>query len=320
MAESNFTNHPLYPGEGAPLFMAAGVVKDALHLAPFEDLDPEVMPVITSGGWTLPEWDGNATSANPVDFVYYPGRQMAGNARGLPSSGIEGMRRLGPTIRRFSDRGIKTIIQVTNLPHETPADVIPILVEAAAELEPTAIEVNLSCPNGLDADGNLHPPLCNNPDASNEVMSLSRARAGAETTLGAKDSPHALSLESGVDAAAVRRLVRAVEPYINFLVGINTIGGQPFPEIACAGGKGGMSGPVVAPIAREWLRIARDELDVNVPILSCGGVDSKNAAYEIPLRLQMGAMLVGGAQDFYRRGKPEQTALDWAHAYAESAS
>ncbi len=317
-----FENHPLHPGEGVPIFIAAGPLKDGPQLEPFLAIeDPLVVPVLVSGGWTLGEWAGNATSENPQDFVYYSDKQMAGNARGLPNSGLEGMRQLKEPIRRLSDKGIKVIIQVTNLPHEKPIDVIPNLVEEAALLKPTGVEVNLSCPNGLDDDGNLHPPTCDDVDVSGEVMSESWYRVGDEVVLGAKDSPHAASLESGVNRVAVIRLITAIKPYINFITGINTIGGQLFPELKCAKGKGGMSGPVVAPIAHEWLIAANDALegDSKVAILSCGGVDSQNASIEIPTRQQEGALLIGGAQHFFRAQKPEQLALRWAQAYADSA-
>ncbi|HSX44820.1 MAG TPA: hypothetical protein VLF39_01750 [Candidatus Saccharimonadales bacterium] len=312
---ANFENHPLYPGAGVPFFIAAGVLKEAAHFEPFMDIkDPLVVPALTSGGWTQPNWAGNATNKDPIDFVYYSDKKMAGNARGLPGSGLEGMRKLSEPIKRLSDRGIKTIIQVTNLPHETPTKVIPMLVEEAMAQNPTAVEVNLSCPNGLKEDGSFHPPTCNNPEVSAEVMSASRNRVGEEVCLGAKDSPHVTSLEDQVDEAGVTDLIIATSPYVDFFTGINTIGAQPFPEIKCAGGKGGMSGPVVAPIAREWLKIARAVADERIPILSCGGIDSENIATELPLRQELGAMLVGGAQEWYRSARPDLLAERWAQA------
>ncbi len=316
---SNFENHPLFPGEGVPLFISAGPLKEAVDFVPFMGLDdPLVVPILTNGGWTLTEWPGNATSKDPDDFVYYPDLKMAGNTRGLPCSGIEGLKKLKEPIKILSDKGIKTIIQVTNLPHENPLEVIPILTEVAAELNPTAVEANLSCPNGLDENDNLHPPVCDNIDVSAAVISASRDRVGDEICFGAKDSPHATSLEIGINVEAIQGLARVLSPYIDFLTGINTIGEQAFPEIVCAGGKGGMSGPIVAPIARAWLKAAREALDDNIPILSCGGIDSSNAATEIPLRKELGAMLFGGAQEFFRKPNPEQTALRWAEAYAEA--
>ncbi len=314
---TSFEQHPLYPGEAVPLFIAAGPLKEAAHFAPFEEIeDPLTVPVLTNGGWTLPEWSGNATSEKPQDFVYYPERKLAGNCRGLPCSGIEGMRKLAEPIKNLSDRGIKTIIQVTNLPHEKPSNVIPYLAEEASAQNPTAIEVNLSCPNGKDEDGNFHPPTCNNSEVSAEVMSATRSAVGDEICLGAKDSPHVMSLEDEVDEHAVVDLITAINPYIDFLTGINTIGGQSFPELKCGNGKGGASGPAVAPIARRWLQIARASAEDHVAILSCGGVDSQNLYIEAPLRLAMGALLVGGAQEFYRAGQPDRLAIRWAQEYA----
>lgn len=75
-----------------------------------------------------------------------------------------------------------------------------------------------------------------------------------------------------------------------------------------------MSGPVVAPVAREWLLVARQALSKDTPILSCGGVDSNNVGVEMPWRLEHGAMLVGGSQEFYRASNPAKLALRWAQA------
>jgi len=312
---SDFEGHPLHPGQGVPFFLAPGVVKDAPQLEVFMDqIDPLLAPVVVSGGWTLPEWPGNATSAHPTDFVYNADRQMAGNARGLPSSGIEGLRRLGPTIRRLADQGIKTIIQVTNLPFEKPIAVIPQLVEVAAQQDPIAVEINFSCPNGKRADGTLEAPTCDNPEVCAEVLDAVEVRIGNAVMVGAKDSPHASSLESGVNEFAVRGFIKAVQPYVGYVSGINTIGNQPFPELDCAGGRGGMSGPVVAALALEWLQVTRATLDPKIPILSCGGVDSGNVVEQTTLRLDSGALLVGGAQQAYR-GRPERVMRDWAERW-----
>lgn len=308
----NFETHPLDPGEGIPLFISGGVIKEPAQLEPFtrEDIDPLATPAITIGGFTFDAWEGNAKSGQ-TDFVYYEDRRMAGNARGLPNPGREGILALKEPLKRLNDLGLRTIIQVTNLPQEAPIDVIPDLVELAASVEPTAIEVNLSCPNGLDEDGNLHPPLSSNPDASGDVMFWSRERVGKEVILGIKDSPHVTSLNENVNEEEVRELARFVENYIDFVTGINTIGGQPFPEIECAGGKGGMSGPVVSPVARQHLN-AWKSYDENIPYLSTGGVDTNNVSYEVQNRLALGAMLVGGAQEFYRVKSPLELAHRWA--------
>ena len=307
---TNFENHPLHPGEGTVLFISGGPIKETAQVEPFMTLeDPLAWPALTFGGFTLPGWSGNAKPGQQ-DFVYYPERRMAGNCRGLPNEGVEGILKLKHTFRMLSDMGVRTILQVTNLPHETPMDVIPRLVSIAASVNPTAIEVNLSCPNGKKEDGSFHPPLANNAEVSAEVMSAARQEVGAEICLGAKDSPHVTSLEDEVNEAEVGDLAISLRGIVDFLTGINTIGNQPFPELECAGGRGGMSGPVVAEIAKQHLRLWQKHVP-EIPYLSCGGVDSNNASTEIPERRGIGAMLVGGAQEFYRASQPHLLAERW---------
>jgi dihydroorotate dehydrogenase len=248
--------------------------------------DPLLFPTLELGGFTLPWWAGNA-KAGETDFVYYSDSKTAGNSRGLPNNGEEGIRALKEPIRRLTELGIKTVVQVTNLPQEKALEVIPRAAAIAAEVNPTAVEVNLSCPNGKKEDGTYHPLLANNADASGEVMSATRDEVGSGVTLGVKDSAHVTSLEDEANEVEVSKLIVAVRPYIDFATAINTIGNQSFPELACGGGRGGMSGPVVAGIAKQHLRLWQ-EYASDVPYLSCGGVDSENAATEIPERLEWG--------------------------------
>lgn len=309
----SFENHPLAVGDGVPHFIAAGVLKEPRQLEPFIQTEyPHLMPLVTLGTFTWPVSPGNASAEHPVDFVYDDDLQQAGNAKGLPGGGVEAMRALRPSIRSLEEIGVKTVVSVTNLPNERAKDIIPNLVEEAAALGSTAVEVNLSCPNGLKDDGSLHEPVCNNADASAEVVSLSRERVGPDFCLGVKDSPHVTSPRGKVDTRAVGRLLVVLNPLIDFITGINTIGNQPFPQITSTGGRGGMSGPVVAPIAHQWLRVARAHAAPHVALLSCGGVDSDNLAVEWPLRKAEGAWRIGGAQEFYRKEQAYQVALTWA--------
>lgn len=312
---TNFEGHPLHPGEGLGLFIGPGIIKTPAQMEPFYEMDPNVLSALWLGGFTGPDWAGNAAMKGGNDFTYDRARGAAGNARGLPNPGKEGIRALKEPIRILSETGIKTVIQVTNLPHETPKEVIPELVALAAEQNPTAVEVNLSCPNGLDAEGNLHPPLSDNPEACAEVMALSRDQVGSDVCLGAKDSPHVTGPGQLPSYEVVADLVDHVDNYIDFFSGINTIGGQDFPEITCANGKGGMSGPIVAPIAREHLLHVR-EANPLLAYISIGGVDLYNIHHELRWRRERGAVLVGGSQEFYRATRPERLAARWAIAVA----
>jgi len=311
-----FETHPLHPGKGVPFFIAAGVLKEPAQLESFMAIDdPEAAPVLTLGGYTLPAWSGNAKPGE-IDFVHYPDLRMAGNARGLPNLGREGILSLKESVRVLGDLGIKTIIQVTNLPHEKPLDVIGELVTTAAEVEPTAIEVNLSCPNGKKDDGTFHDPIYKDADASGELMEAAREEVGQEVCLGAKDGPHLSSLEEKINETSIQDLALSLKSLINFLTGINTIGNQSFPEIICANGRGGMSGPVIASVAHQHQKIWR-EYAPNVAYLSCGGVETSNAAIEIPKRLEDGALLVGGAQEFYRAKDILDVLSRWSLKWAD---
>lgn len=309
---SDFENHPLHPGGGVPLFISAGPLKEPAQLEQFMEIeDPLAVPALTLGGFTMTEWAGNGEP----DFTYDSVRQAAGNSRGLPNGGEKAIRALKEPIRKLTEVGIKTIIQVTNLPHENPMAVIPDLVEIAADSQPTAVEVNLSCPNGTKPDGSFHEPLYRNADASGEVMQASRDKVGKDVTLGAKDGPHVDSPWQDIRPWTIAPLANNLGGTIDFVVGINTIAGQDFPELTKTKGKGGMSGPIVDTIAHQhlllWQRFAPD-----VPYLSTGGVDSTNADEEINWRLLAGALLVGGAQEFYRARSVKELAARWAIAAA----
>ncbi len=304
-------NHPLDPGEGSSVLIAAGVIKEAGQLSDFLKIeDPLMAPTITLGDYTLSSWPGNGG----VDHVYYKDERMFGNARGLPNFGInEACRTLKEPIRQLGELGIRTIVGVTNLPHEKPLAVIPTLVDRVAEeLRATAVEINFSCPNGLRDDGSLHLPICDDAIAVGEVLEETRRRVGNEICLVAKDSSHSSTVDGPLDITKALSFFEVAGRSVNALAGINTVGNQPFKEITATNGRGGASGPIIVTLAREYLALAVENLPENVAVLSIGGVESSNAHIEIPARRGAGAMLVGGAQEFFRSRKPLQVATTWA--------
>ena len=54
---TNFESHPLHPGEGVPVFISAGIIREPAQLEPFMRIeDPLAAPLITLGGFSLKEW------------------------------------------------------------------------------------------------------------------------------------------------------------------------------------------------------------------------------------------------------------------------
>ncbi len=310
--------HPLDPGEGSKILIAAGVLKRASHLTPFFDIeDPEAMPTLTVGSAIHSPWPGNAATHGGEDFTYDFKRLAAGNCRGLPGGGIEELSELAKPVRILREMGCRVIVSVSNLPAESPLEVVPELTERVIEIvAPTAVEINLSCPNGRLPDGSFHPPVCTNAEVSAELLHKTRLVVGGDTCLGIKDSAHVSSLEDDMNEGQIVQLAQAVSPYIDFVTGINTIGNQPFPELSAGGGRGGMSGPIVAEVAKRWLGVWAQHSPERIAKLSCGGVDSANVSHEFAERRELGALLVGGAQEFYRARNPAELALRWTIATA----
>lgn len=306
---TRFENHPLHAGEGVSIFIGPGILKTPTQAEAFFAIeDPSAAPLLYFGAYTLSTWPGLAAQTGLNDFYYDFHRRAAGNARYFPNGGIEALRSLKTPIRQLSEIGIKTVIQVTSLAHEDPKEVIPRLVEEAALQNPTAIEIDLSCQNSPEGAN-----LSEDPKTCGEIMYSARREVGDDICLGLKDAPHVNSPDHEVLVEPIFNLLSSTWDYIDFVCGINTIGGQEFPEITCTGGKGGMSGPIVAPVARQHLQIWQ-KYAPDLAYLSIGGVDSNNADVEIPWRLEHGAMRVGGAQEFYRAKDPLQVAARWAIA------
>lgn len=306
----------LNPGGSVPLFISAGIMKEPAQFEPFLGIeDPMAVPLLTAGSFTWDEWAGNAPNGEQ-DFVYYPDRNMAGNCIGLRNPGRVGIAALAPIADELEDMGIKVSVSITNLPQETAVDVIPPLAEFVVEQGFTRVEVNLSCPNGKRPDGTLHPPLSSDADASAEVMAAVEAAIGMEPVILAKDSPHVTSLEDGVNEEEIAALAMGIGDYVDAIVGINTIGNQVFEELRAGNGRGGMSGPVVAPIARRHAELWGKHAPL-LPYLSTGGIDSANAEVEAAARLAMPNVIrIGGAQEFYRARRLLDVAGRWAVATA----
>lgn len=303
----NLEDHPLFPDNRIPLFISAGVYKEPAHLECFDRVsDSSVVPTITLGGFSYHDRPENRHE----DFFYDNTTQLAQNIRRFPNPGKDGLLRLKDSIKALTDNNIRTIVQVVYLPDENPVEILPLMTEIAREVEPTVIEVNLSCRNNLDSNGRPHEPICSVPKLSGEIMGLCRERVGPEVSLSVKDSSHAVS-PCEIDEEQLSEFLAEIRASVDGITGINTVEPRHYIESGAIEERGGVSGPVIASLAKNHLKICR-QVAPGLAYLSVGGVDRSNAHTEIPYRLANGAMLVGGAQEFYRAGNPQTLATEWA--------
>jgi len=301
----------LVPKDRLPVYVGAGVVKEKTqieHLAPEETIGALVL-----GSYTQNEHAGNDADGHYNVFWWDKEQEAAYNSIGLRNPGSKNASGFLPeAIKVMEAAGQLAIISVTTLKGEDPKVVLPEMAEWALEMGAQAVEFNGSCPN-LDPQ---HPLLCYDVDEMLGVVVAVRQRVGYAPVLGVKvsDLPY-----------------DTVEDYIgmdlDFYDVINTKGNQPSPINPATGrpaievneGLAGQSGPIIHGLAREnllkWKDILRRHQRDKIDILSIGGVDD---GYEVYDRIHnMGALMVGGAQEFYRAKDPREVAQRWALQYAE---
>jgi dihydroorotate dehydrogenase (NAD+) catalytic subunit len=146
-----------------------------------------------------------------------------------------------------------------------------------SDVDISAIEVNLSCPN---LDGS---PFALDPQMSHDVVAS--VREATDLPIGAKLSPDAEPIAAVADAVGRAGADWLVVANTVMGAGINPATRRP----TLSGVIGGYSGLAVRPIAiRKIIEVARDVPDM--PIVGCGGVSSGDHVVEMMLA---GATAVG---------------------------
>lgn len=294
-----------------PIFVAAGVIKHEAQIIQASQVESVAMQTI--GSFTRSEWSGNSMGGKFNVFHWDEATKAAYNSIGLENPGRKLASEYLPRAISFvKESGQLAVVSVTTLGADNPKTVLPDLVEWALEMGADGVEINGSCPN-LDPK---HALLCQDVGETITVLNAVRDRVGAEATLGLKVS------ELG------SHIIRAYRSHpdfsVDFVTAINTKGAQPSPTnpntkqpyIEVNEGLAGMSGPVLAPLARDNLALwTRPRIEGSFDVLSAGGIDSSfNAGTEINSRLELGALMVGGAQEFYRKDV-RPVAETWAMQY-----
>lgn len=202
------------------------------------------------------------------------------NSFGVPSSDPSVW---GPEVRAAVEvlgEGQMIIVSVmgTVRPEDPPEALLKDFVAVsrmAADAGAPAIELNLSCPNTLDpnaTDAGVKPPLCGSVEDTVKIVAAVAAELGGAIPLVAK-----LSYLPLPDLAP---LVRAINPYVQAVSGINTLQvrverprGQPtFDERQLAG----LSGIAIRRLAVDFVRslhhLRRNEHELDFEIIGIGGV------------------------------------------------
>ncbi|MCF2680890.1 dihydroorotate dehydrogenase [Faecalicatena contorta] len=240
-----------------PVTVASGTFGSGTEFADFVDLN-RLGAVTTKGVANVP-WPGNPTPR--VAEVY--GGMM--NAIGLQNPGIDLFcERDIPFLRRYDT---KIIVNVCGKSTEDYCEV----VERLSDEDIDMMEINISCPNVKE--GGI--AFGQNPKAAEEI-----------TKAVMKYAKQPVIMKLSPNVTDIAEMARAVEAGgANAVSLINTLTGMKIDinrkTFALANKTGGVSGPIVHPIAvRMVYQVANA---VNLPIIGMGGISSAEDAIEMIL-------------------------------------
>lgn len=209
------------------------------------------------------------------------------NAVGVPDAGPEKARE---EIAAYMDE--KPAPLIVNIIAESVEN-YALTAEAMLPLRPDFLEVNISCPNIEDEFGK--PFACSPADAASVTRAVKEV--SGKTPVFIKLSPNALSIaeiarscaEAGADGFTV----------------INTVGPGMAIDLKSrmpilANKVGGISGPVIKPLAVRCVADVYSATEGKIPIIGTGGVSTGEDAIELMLA---GASLIGIGTAVWSRGQ-----------------
>lgn len=258
-----------------PLFLPSGIITE---IPDHHRAQAAGAAMVVLKSLTLQKREGN-----PLPRVVKYGAGFI-NSVGLRNPGLE---EGGEQINQFLQTAkIPVIISV----FATKIDEFKRLVSSLAELKPTAIELNLSCPN---VENELGVSLGMNASAAEQTV------AGVKKVV--KNVPIVCKLSPNVvDIAEIGRACEAAGA--DALSAINTVAPGMIIDLrrrrpALGNKQGGLSGPAIKPIALAHVYALYKA--VRIPILGMGGVSTVEDALEM---LMAGATLVGVGSAVYVKG------------------
>ncbi|MFJ4651903.1 dihydroorotate dehydrogenase [Nocardia sp. NPDC088792] len=272
-----------------PIMPASGCFGPELAaLMPLERLGALVTKTIFTG----------IRSGNPAHRLAETPHGML-NSVGIPSPGIARFR--SEVLTRYRSFGVPVIVSIGGLAVREYFEVI----EALADDEFAAVEVNVSCPN-LEAGG---LEIGADPVLIERVTRGVVARTARPVII--KLTPNVSSL--GVLAAAAEAGGAAAVTVANTFTGmaIDHVTRRP----VLGNTVGGLSGPAIKPLAlRQVWEAARH---ISIPVIGCGGVSSAADAAEF---LLAGATAVQVGTATFNRPDAMITILDGLHDLARDGA
>jgi dihydroorotate dehydrogenase (NAD+) catalytic subunit len=199
------------------------------------------------------------------------------NAMGLPNPGIEQM---SAEIAKLAKSGIRTFASVYGFSPEEYATA----AQSACSAGALAVELNVSCPNVADVGFEIG-------QSTKMVAEVTEAvKAKVDRPVIVKLSPNVTDLVE-IGKAAERSGADGVTA-VNTLRGMAIDVETRMPVLGA--GRGGLSGPVIKPVALRCVYELYDSL--RIPIIGCGGITSWKDAVEFILAgataLQIGTALM----------------------------
>lgn len=316
----------------SPLINAAGSINGTSVeniLREVDELAATGIGAITVGSFTIPRQEGNVVTYGEPVYYHDPEKGLTYNSMGLPNIGLDEAIKMAHEIAQHADAGGKrTIFSVSpTLPNEViggPSEQAAHLVyRFFDEVVPEFVELNVSCPNVVMADGSRKPMLGYDIEGMEELIDTIRKEIGrpkAPGGFGVKVPPY-LSQE---ERALMPKIAETIlgSGLFTFLTTSNTIPNQ-IPThangeqvLSVPGGAGGMSGPSTRDIGREQLRLWRELVGDRLEIISTLGVDS---GQELVVRRQLGAVAAGGVTFLWQSKNWKDGVTQMLTEYAEAS-
>lgn len=254
-----------------PVTVASGTFGSGMEYGEIIDLNR--LGAVTTKGVAITPWEGNAT---PRVAEIYGGML---NAIGLQNPGVQLFKsRDIPFLKKFDTRII------VNVCGHSPEEYVE-CVEALNDEDIAAFEINISCPNvkkgGIQFG--TDPKCCN--DITKMIKRVAR---------------HPVIMKLSPNVTDIADMARAAEDGGADAVSlINTLTGTKIDiekrRFLLANKTGGMSGPVVKPIAVRMVYAVANA--VKIPIIGMGGITTAEDAIEF---MMAGARMVSvGTANFF---------------------